>query len=678
MKIRSCTFSSITSSKISRRFALYVVVVGLFIALMISVLAVYRNYHNDLAELHKELAQVERSIKSSLVHNMWQVNLEALNIIVNDLLVDKDIVFVELLDEQGNTLIKKGIKPHQDAIEKSTPLYHSHDGKKVYLGTFHYIATPEEVDERNERSVLRAVTAIVVFFLILSLAILYHYWDSTAKHLLTIKRYADKLRQGGFKDKKLGTLVLDRSVGKKEGKDELDELVGTINDMHHEIVEKYTAIEYQSLHDALTELPNRRMIGKRISEVIEECRAANGYAALLYIDLDHFKLMNDSMGHTVGDKVLQEIAGRLTTVGEKGFLPARISGDDFLMLQTDISSDRGEARALAESFAQRLLAEISHVIMIDGYPFKNTASIGIALLDAKATPEVIIKQADNALYHAKEKGRGSVSVFEPEMQQHIDKKLQLEQLTDKAIEKGLLFINYQPKYNHQRKIKSAEALVRMYDEQGNIVSPGDFIPILEETGNIVEIGDHIIEKVFGFLDNNQDLIRQSDLESIAINVSPTQYNSPGFADRVIAYAEQFNIDPKQIILEITEEVVAGSIQNVVAIMDQLTRYGFRFSIDDFGTGYSSLRYLKNLPLDELKIDKSFVDEITTDEKANAIVKTIIDMAHNLRLDVVAEGVETEDQLTILEQYPCEMYQGFFFSRPLMEEDFLSILQADNS
>ena len=307
---------------------------------------------------------------------------------------------------------------------------------------------------------------------------------------------------------------------------------------------------------------------------------------------------------------------------------------------------------------------------------KPIACVGIALFGPKTIPDVVVKQSDNALHHAKSEGPGHFAFFEPAMQQKTERRMRLEQLIDNAIKKNLLFVNYQPKYDGNKKICSAEALVRMYDEEGGIISPGEFVPILEETGAIVEIGDYIIKTIFSFMKKHKDDIEGSGLESISINVSPTQYSSAGFADRLIAFSRQFDIDPKSIILEITEEVVTSSIDNVVDVMQQLTKYGFRFSIDDFGTGYSSLRYLKELPLKELKIDKSFVDEITTDNRASAIVKTIIDMAHNLDLDVVAEGVETNEQLDRLANYQCDQYQGFLFSRPLMEDELLAMLRKD--
>ena len=668
------------TSLLAKRFAFYTVSLSIIVALVISMAFIYYNYYSAISDLKKELTQAENSFKSSLSLHLWQMNMDALKIIANSLLTDKDIVYIKLLDEKGNTLIEKGKKSTKNIIKRSIPIYYKAKtgAKNIYLGKLVYIATTKEVYEKIEQIAITTVIAIFIFFLIFSLIILYIYWNSTVKYLLVIKEYANKIRMGGYK-KEIGDLILERSNDNKHKKsDELDELVDTINEMHHEVIEKYKAIEYQSLHDLLTGLPNRRMLYNLIKERIKQCETANGYGILLDIDLDHFKLLNESMGHTTGDKILCEVATRLKATCKHQFQPVRISGDEFLVLCNDIISSKKRARDIAQSFSRELISAISQVITIDDNHFKITACIGISIFNVQTDHDTIVKQADNALHHAKSKGPGHISVFKPSMQQYIDRRLQLEQLLDNVVEKDLLDIYYQPKYNSQKEICSAEALVRLRDDKGSIISPAEFIPILEETGAIIKVGDYIIKKVFEFIHKYKNDFKKSELQSIAINVSPTQYSSKGFADRVIGLAKKFDIDPRSIILEITEEVVAGNIDDVIDVMKQLTEYGFKFSIDDFGTGYSSLRYLKNLPLGELKIDKSFIDGITTDNRANALVKTVIDMARNFKLDIVAEGVESESQFNILTQYNCELYQGYLFSKPLPEDDFLSKIHSNKS
>ncbi len=675
--LASNTLLAIVKCKIARRFAFYIVSFGLLVALFISAIVLYNKYHNDLVKLNEELVHIERSIKSSLSQSLWQMNFNALDVLTNDLFMNKDIVYVALYDEEGSILIEKGEKQQKNVIAKTIRLYHQSNGKELYLGKLDYIATTKNIYEKNKQAVFSAIIPIIIFFILLSIAIILFFWHFIVKHLLAIKDYTDKLNLESYDSGEIDDLVLDRSSDIRKKEDALSILVSAINNMHHEIVEKYTAIEFQSLHDALTGLPNRRMINQLMIDAIAHCHEANGYGVLFYIDLDQFKLLNDSMGHTVGDRILLEISSRLVSVCKPGYQPSRIAGDEFLILQSKVVTGREEAKASAMDFAKKILSGISERIKIDNSCFKIKACIGITIFGTEVNAEVVMKQADNALYHAKETGRGQIMFFAPNMQKMTDRRLQLEQLIDDAIEKDLFFVNYQPKYDHQHKISSAEALVRLRGKNGSIVSPGEFIPIAEESGLVIKIGDRIIEKVFEFIKTNQLDIEQSGIKSIAINVSPTQYSARGFTDKVVAYAKKFEIDPDFIILEITEEVVAGSIDAVLDVMMQLKKHGFNFSIDDFGTGYSSLRYLRNFPLNELKIDKSFVDDILEDDKAVAVVKTIIDMAHNLKLDVVAEGVENIEQFNILHQYGCELYQGFLFSRPLMENDFLAELKVHN-
>ena len=669
---------SILKSKIAQRFSLYIAGFGLLLALIISSFSIYYEYRDDVSNLNKELMQVEQSIKNSLSQNLWQMNFNGLNILTNDLLMDRDIVYIELFDEKGNLLIKKGNKARKNIIEKSIPIYHQYNGRKIYLGKLDYIATRAHIIEKIKKTALGIIFPIIIFFALLSIAIILLSWHFIVKHLLTIKDYTDKLHIDGYQGLEIDDLSLERSSdNNSNGGDELTQVVNVINKMHHEIVEKYTDIKFQSLHDALTGLPNRRMIDQIIENLTKHNLDTDKYCALLYIDLDQFKLLNESMGHRVGDKILIKIANRMRTIKGKDFQVTRVAGDEFLIIQSKIAAKKEEAKEVAMKFAQQILSTISENLVIDNNNFKITACIGITLFGIEANTEVIIKQADNALYRAKEQGRGKIVFFVPNMQKLTDRRLQVEQLIEGAIRKDLLFINYQPKYNNQQKIFSAEALVRLRDEDGNIVSPAEFIPITEETGAIIEIGDHIIKKVFNFIRKHRFDIERSGIKSIAINVSPTQYSSKGFADRVIAFAREYDIDPHFVILEITEEVIASSIDSVLDVMRKLKKYGFSFSIDDFGTGYSSLRYLKNLPLDELKIDKSFIDDIIEDKRAAGIVKTIIDMAHNLKLKVVAEGVENKEQLDILHLQGCELYQGFIFSKPLVENEFLDKLKTNN-
>lgn len=664
---------AVSSSRLAGKFAAYIIGLSVLIALVITFVWVYTSYTRALDSLNKELTQVENSVKHSLIIQLWQMNMSGLNIIADDLLVDKDIVYVKLLDEKGNTLIEKGRRPHHHAIIKRVPLYYQLGNKSIYLGELIFIATTKALFDNIKYYFLKSLVTILIFFLLLGITIQFIYWHTTVRHILSIKEFANKIRLGGYRED-IGDLVLDRPTS--NSKDELDNLIDSINEMHREIVDKYATIEHQSLHDALTGLPNRRMVNMLISDALADCQANNGYRALLSVDLDNFKLLNESLGHTVGDNILREVANRLTALGGKDFQPARVSGDQFLILQSSTISDHARAREIAKDFSKRLLASISERVTTGEREVKLTACVGISLLGPKSKHGAVLKQADIALHHAKSMGRGQIAFFDPAMQRMTNRRLQLAELISKAIDKDLLYIDYQPKYCRAGRICSAEALARLRDGEGGTIPPGEFIPVLEETGAIIEVGDHIVKNVYEFIRKHKDIIERSRLGNIAVNVSPVQFSSAGFAERMIALAKQYDVSPRSVIFEITEDVVVGNIENVTDVMRRLTAHGFSFSIDDFGTGYSSFRYLSYLPLSELKIDKSLVKDIVPDEKARAIVITIIDMAHNFHLDVVAEGVESKEQFELLEQYGCDQYQGFFLSRPLSASDFLAELQAN--
>ena len=662
-------YISIFKSKLAKKFSFYIVSIGIITALIISAVSVYFNYKSEICELRKELHQLEKSLKNSFALNLWEVNTPALKIMIDDLLRNKYIVYAKLIDDEGNVLIEKGKIPKDFYIKRELKFYYTINNKKYYVGKLIYYVSTKKIYEQNKNFIIRAIIAIFSFFLFLSFIIIIIYWKTTIKYLNIIKLYTQMLKQYGYKKGIINPLNLNRNKN-----DELDELANSINEMHKEIVKKYGEIEFKSFHDPLTGLANRRLIDVKFKEILKKCKQYNCYGSLFYIDLDNFKIINDAMGHSIGDKILIEIAKRLKKLCKDKYLVARISGDEFLILQTQVDKNQKDFAKDVVNFAKKILDEISKPIKINDNTFKITASIGISIFGPDSTPEIAIKQADNALYHAKRKGKGNIEIFQVKMQQTINKHLQIKQLLDKAIEKNLLFMTYQPKFNINQEIISAESLVRLKNEEGNIISPAEFIPILEESGAIIEIGEEIIKKVYTFIKNNINIIQNSTIKSIAINISPTQYNHPKFVDSIIKLTKEFDINPKLIIFEITEEVVASDIDKVIDTMNKLTQYGFNFSIDDFGTGYSSMKYLKNLPIKEIKIDKSFIDEITFDKKSKAIVKTIIDMAHNLNLDVVAEGVESKEQLEILERFNCDLYQGYYFSKPLKVEDFIKILK----
>jgi len=311
----------------------------------------------------------------------------------------------------------------------------------------------------------------------------------------------------------------------------------------------------------------------------------------------------------------------------------------------------------------------------NGQHYRVTASIGIALFKGgEEDCETVLKHADNAMYEAKAAGRNNTRIFHSEMQEQSDNRLFVEQSLIEAINNNDFMVFYQPKYNNHKEITSAEALIRWQQNNGDFISPADFIPIAEDTGLIVEIGYQVIAMVFQHTLEHIDTIKKAGLTSISINVSPRQFREIGFADYLISSIDELGLDAELFMLELTEEAVVSNIEKTISTMNKLKRYGFKLSIDDFGTGYSSLRYLKDFPIDELKIDKSFIDHIVNNKDDNAIVRSIITMAQNLNLDVVAEGVEREAQFKLLLENGCHLYQGYWFSKPIDPDAFIKLLK----
>ena len=657
-------------SKLAKRLGLYIFGVAVVTAVLVGAVEICWKYHNDKKALQQEFEQIKRINIQSIEENLWILNINSLKTMLQGLLQKRNFVYFELSDDKGKTLVKVGKIPKNDFILKKVPLYYKDAyGKRVYLGTLTMIATIKYIRQDIIRNALYAIFALFMTILLVIIFILFLVWSLMSKHLLKIQEYTRDIRF----DKKISPLVIDRKENHWTHNDELTSLVEAINTMQKLIQESYFKLEYQSLHDILTDLPNRRSFQIELSKRIEECAKSGKFAALYYLDLDSFKTLNDSLGHNIGDKILIEVAKRLKSLTKKGVSAYRIGGDEFIILTKPISKDREEAQQIAQQIAQDILHLFDKNININEHALKITVSIGIELFQKKQKIETIVKHADNALYKAKERGRNKVAFFYDKMQYNADRRFKIEQLLYKAIQNGDFVIYFQPKFDKERKIRSAEALTRLYQDDKSLISPGEFIPIAEETGMILEIDRQIIRQVFQIVSNNYLKMKKAGMKSIAVNISPAQFMMADFAQFIILEANRLEINPKFIILEITEEAVVSNIEHALEIMKQLKEYGFQFSIDDFGTGYSSMRYLMNFPLDELKIDKSFIDSMLDNERTVAIVKSIIALAHNLGINVVAEGVETKEQLKAICRYGDVLIQGYLFSPPLPKKIFLQML-----
>ncbi len=431
-----------------------------------------------------------------------------------------------------------------------------------------------------------------------------------------------------------------------------------------------------ALYDPLTRLPNRRLLMDKLQHALASSSRMHTEGALLFIDLDNFKMLNDTLGHGIGDLLLQQVAQRLHSCVREIDTVARLGGDEFVVLLGGLSAQAFEAAVQTEAIGEKILALLNRPYLLDRHEYHCTASIGVAMLDGKSrTAEELMKQADIAMYQAKKTGRNAMRFFDPDMQVTVSAHAALEEELRKALESHQFQLYYQAQVDEAGRILGAETLIRWLHPERGFISPAEFIPLAEESSLILGIGSWVLETACSQIKAWENDSAANKLV-LAVNVSPKQFRQENFVAQVKATVQRHAIDPARLKLELTEGMLVENVADIIASMNALKEFGIRFSLDDFGTGYSSLQYLKRLPLNQLKIDQSFVRDMATDGGDNSIVQTIIAMAQSLRLDVIAEGVETAEQKALLNSYGCAHYQGYLFSRPVPIGQFDALLMAD--
>ncbi len=453
-------------------------------------------------------------------------------------------------------------------------------------------------------------------------------------------------------------------------------VVGGIGILQDITERRQAAEEIQQLafYDTLTSLPNRRLLLDRLKHALASSARSGRDGALLFLDLDHFKTLNDTLGHDVGDLLLQQVAARLTACVREGDSVARLGGDEFVVLLEDLSEHDLEAAAQAEIIADKILHSLNQPYQLAKYEHHSTPSIGVTLFnDHQSGLEELLKQADIAMYQAKKAGRNTLRFFDPQMQANITARAVLEHELRKALAQRQFQLHYQIQVDNAGHALGAEALIRWLHPERGLVSPFDFIPLAEETGLILPIGQWVLDSACAQLKAWQQDALSREL-TLSINVSAKQFRQASFVAQVHAAVQDHAINPLLLKLELTESLLLENVEDTIATMNALNDIGIQFSLDDFGTGYSSLQYLKRLPLDQLKIDQSFVRDIATDSSDKAIVRTIVAVAQGLNLDVIAEGVETEDQRQLLLEQGCMHYQGYLFGRPVPIAEFEAALK----
>ena len=451
--------------------------------------------------------------------------------------------------------------------------------------------------------------------------------------------------------------------------------------VHADITERKAAeesIKNLAFYDPLTQLPNRRLLIDRLHQTLAACTRSGREGALLFIDMDNFKAVNDTLGHDKGDQLLQEVARRLFACIREGDTAARFGGDEFVVMLEDLSEKPEEAAAQAETVGEKILVALGDKYLISGHEVHATPSIGITLFgDQRENIEELLKQADIAMYQAKGAGRNTLRFFDPDLQATVKARARLETDLRRGIGEEQLILFFQPQVDGDGRIVGAEAMVRWCHPDRGLVSPAEFIPLAEETGLILPLGQWVLETSCAQIVAWANRPETAHI-TLAVNVSARQFRQADFVAQVLATVNRTGADPRRLKLELTESLLVENVQDIVSKMHALKAHGVGFSLDDFGTGYSSLSYLKRLPLDQLKIDQSFVRDVLVDPNDATIARTVVALAQSLQLGVIAEGVETAEQRDFLAGAGCHAYQGYLFSRPLPLEGFNQFArQADS-
>jgi len=426
---------------------------------------------------------------------------------------------------------------------------------------------------------------------------------------------------------------------------------------------------YQAQHDALTGLYNRRYFVNYMDHVIKRVQFSKKCTYLLLIDLDHFKTINDSLGHELGDKVLKKVTKRIKEHCENTHMIARLGGDEFTVVCNELYEGEN-CQEMAYAFSHELLRILKEPYVIDRHHLYISASIGVnSIGNASTEARQFIKEADIAMYQAKEQGRDGIIMFNDELAKQVAYHLEIERRLYFALEHNEIELRYQPQLDREQKIIGCEALVRWNSPEFGFVPPDEFISIAEKTGLIIELGNHIIAEAFKTLQSWDK--KGLDLKQFSINISVRQFLHSTFLDEVKQLSDKYLNEEtrKKIIFEVTETILIEDMYRIIVVINKLKHLDFSFSMDDFGTGYSSLSSLREMPIDELKVDRSFVSHLGERESDELMMTTILSMAKIFDLKTVAEGIETEEQFNFLLENGCDIFQGYYFSKPLSKEDF---------
>ncbi|GLT18482.1 GGDEF-domain containing protein [Vibrio zhanjiangensis] len=632
------------------------------------ILGIIFSLYQILVDLHQEHKRIEEHYQFKLLQNYSNASQAAYHLnqllaeqVASSLLMDSAIYRVAIVDDFGDVLTEEERKVVMESsftealseyLTPNIPVYETElhqPNSHVVVGKLSF-----SVNGANIAKNFIAKTSHILLFdlfrnILLTTILLLFFYQKLSKPLVTLIEWVKSLQN----HKEVSMPNLNRD-------DELGQLATTFHNLWKDREAAEAKLNQLAYYDSLTGLANRSLLLKTLEDVIEKAKRDKTAGVLFYLDLDRFKTINDSLGHTIGDHLIKAIAKRMEAWLADDYTAARIGGDEFAILMPSVHPDK------AHETAQQLLALISNPYSIDDHLLYCTTSVGISVFPSVSSTNIdVLRQADTALYRAKVAGRNKYMFYEPEMQAQVESFLEIEKGLHEAINKGQLELYYQPQVSGKQQIVGVEALIRWNHPEKGLLPPGVFMPIAEETGQILQIGNWIIEQA---LHQYSAWLKQGVLpdtfKRLAINISPLQFAQNSFVEYIHDALAQAGVKGDHIELEITENLLLENVEDAIEKMSKLKEFNLKISIDDFGTGYSSLRYLKHLAADVLKIDRSFVTQVHLDESDQAIVDTIIMTAQRLKLEVIAEGVEEAAELNILRELGCDQFQGYLFDKPL--------------
>jgi diguanylate cyclase (GGDEF)-like protein len=454
--------------------------------------------------------------------------------------------------------------------------------------------------------------------------------------------------------------------------------VGSFQDIS-ERKESEEKIYNLAFYDALSQLPNRRLMIDRLDHALAASARNGQYGALLYLDIDNFKHLNDTKGHRYGDLLVKQVAERLSTYLREDDIVARFGGDEFIVMLENLGENPDLTVAHVKSACDKLVATLNTPFILEGYEYQTSASIGMTIFHGRESArETLLTQADMAMYEAKKAGRNTQRFFDPVMQKTLDARVELESALFKAIPNNEFRLFYQLQVDDLARPVGVEALIRWIHPVRGLVLPMQFIPLAEENRLIVPIGKWVLETACAQL-KKWEIADITKRLSIAINISALHFQQDNFVEEIATVTRRYGISPSKLKLELTESVVLGDMQDAIVKMEQLRALGFILSMDDFGTGYSSLSYLRRLPFNQLKMDRSFIMHALENKNDSFLIQMVTSMAEQFGMDVIAEGVETEEQQQHLISLGCKAFQGYFFGKPMPAEDleisFLKVIES---